>query len=567
MLNNFSIKARLVAVLAILSAFMTVVGLAGIISLSNTNAALKTVYEDRLVALGDLQEVIRYINRNQIALAGADNEDPARLPDTVAAVEANLASASKAWARFASTNLTPEEKVLAERFAAARAIFLDEGLKPALAAARAGDVARINALLKGRMEDTFPPVRDSMNKLIQIQLDVGKSAFETSQEHYGSFRLLTIGLLCAGLGLAAGIGWWLVRSITVPLNRAVQLAQAVAAGDLTQDIDVRSNDETGKLLAALREMNTSLAGIVSGVRTATDSIATASSEIASGNMDLSARTEQQAGSLEETASSMEELTSTVRQNADNARQANQLASSASEVAQRGGAVVSQVVDKMGAINESAYKIVEIITVIDGIAFQTNILALNAAVEAARAGEQGRGFAVVASEVRNLAQRAAGAAKEIKQLIDNSVAQVEEGSRLADQAGSTMQEVVSSVQRVSDIIGEISTASDEQSAGIQQVNETVVQMDNMTQQNAALVEQAAAAAGALQDQAASLAQAVSVFRLAAAHGSGNGAMAAATTPPRRSAVVTHLQPRGKVAAKAVKPVRADRLAAVGDWEEF
>ncbi len=567
MLNNLSIKARLVAVLAILSAFMTVIGLAGITSLSGTNASLKSVYEDRLVALQNLQEVIRYINRNQIALGGADNLDPSKLPEMVATIEANAAAATKSWERFAITKLTPEEKVLTDRFTAARAVFLKEGMQPALEAARAGDVARINALLKGRMEETFLPVRDSMNRLIEIQMEVGKSEYEASQASYSSFRLLTIGLLFAGLALAAGIGWWLVRSITAPLNRAVHLAQAVAAGDLTQDIDVRSNDETGKLLAALRDMNGSLAGIVSNVRTATDSITNASSEIASGNLDLSARTEQQASSLEETASSMEELTSTVRQNADNARQANQLASSASEVAQRGGAVVSQVVDKMSAINESAYKIVEIISVIDGIAFQTNILALNAAVEAARAGEQGRGFAVVASEVRNLAQRAAGAAKEIKQLIDNSVAQVEEGSRLADQAGSTMQEVVNSVQRVSDIIGEISTASDEQSAGIQQINATVVQMDNMTQQNAALVEQAAAAAGALQDQAASLAQAVSVFRLAGGQHSVNAVKTEAApgaARPQRSAVVMRLQPRSKPATKAAAPARQ---AAVGDWEEF
>jgi len=328
----------------------------------------------------------------------------------------------------------------------------------------------------------------------------------------------------------------------------VRIAENVAAGDLTQLIEVSSQDEIGKLLAALRDMNHSLGSIVGNVRESTDAIGTASAEIASGNLDLSSRTEQQAGSLEETASSMEELTSTVRQNADNARQASQLASGASEVALRGGAVVAQVVDKMGAINESAYKIVEIIGVIDGIAFQTNILALNAAVEAARAGEQGRGFAVVASEVRTLAQRAASAAKEIKVLIDTSVAEVEEGSRLADQAGATMQEVVDSVQRVRGIIGKISTASQEQSAGIEQINEAVVQMDNVTPQNAALVAQAAAAAGALQEQAAALSHAVSVFRTAAP--------SALPQRPALKAVVTRLQPR----SSAPRPSQAPRRRA-------
>ncbi|WP_426163925.1 methyl-accepting chemotaxis protein [Pseudoduganella sp. R-31] len=562
MLNNLTIKARLVAVLAILSVMMTVIGIAGIASLANTNASLQTVYEDRLVALGQLQEVIRTINRNQLAMSDALTVGPAALPEMVKTVEEGLAKTDSTWKAYAATKMTDEEKSLAERFAAAHASFLQEGMNPALEAGRAGDMEKMKAQMHGRMKESFLPVRDLINHLVQLQMDVGKQVYESSQASYASFRLVVIGMLAGGLALATGIGWWLVRSITAPLGRAVRIAESVAAGDLTQQIDVTSQDETGKLLAALREMNNSLVGIVGNVRSATDSISTASSEIATGNMDLSARTEQQAGSLEETASSMEELTSTVRQNADNARQANQLAGNASEVARRGGAVVAQVVDKMSAINESAYKIVEIISVIDGIAFQTNILALNAAVEAARAGEQGRGFAVVASEVRNLAQRAGNAAKEIKQLIDNSVAQVEEGSRLVDQAGATMGEVVNSVQQVTDIIGEISAASGEQSSGLQQINAAVVQMDSATQQNAALVEQAAAAAGALQEQAASLSQAVSVFRLAA---SVQEAM-----PARRSAVVTQLKPRAAALPAAPAKLKRGAVAANGTadgWEEF
>ncbi|SIR05774.1 methyl-accepting chemotaxis protein [Janthinobacterium sp. TND4EL3] len=312
--------------------------------------------------------------------------------------------------------------------------------------------------------------------------------------------------------LAAVLAILLTRNITVPLGEAVALAQRVAQGDLGSRIVVRSRDETGELMAALRDMNASLVRIVGEVRGGTETIATASGQIAAGNMDLSSRTEQQASSLEETASSMEELTAAVKQNADNALAARSLAASASAVAVRGGAVVAEVVQTMGSINDSSRKIADIIGVIDGIAFQTNILALNAAVEAARAGEQGRGFAVVATEVRNLAQRSSQAAREIKGLIDDSVDKVGAGSKLVDQAGATMQDVVGSVQRLSAIIGDITDASEEQRVGIEQVNEAISQMDQVTQQNAALVEQAAAAANAMQDQAAQLSQAVQVFRL-------------------------------------------------------
>ena len=327
-------------------------------------------------------------------------------------------------------------------------------------------------------------------------------------------QLELITLVISALAIAAGalFAWLITRTIAGPLHEAVSVAERVAGGDLTSRIEASGRDEITRLYAALRQMNDSLATMVGDVRNGTDSIGTASREIAAGNLDLSGRTEQQASSLEETASSMEELTATVRQNADNAQQANVLAESASGVARRGGEVVAQVVATMGSINASSKKIVDIISVIDGIAFQTNILALNAAVEAARAGEQGRGFAVVASEVRSLAQRSATAAKEIKALIDDSVANVGVGSTLVAEAGDTMNEIVSSVHRVTQIIAEIRSASAEQSAGIEEVNQAISQMDQTTQQNAALVEQAAASAESLQDQAASLAQLVSVFKL-------------------------------------------------------
>ena len=305
---------------------------------------------------------------------------------------------------------------------------------------------------------------------------------------------------------------WLVRSITRPLNEAVNIARVVASGDLSSDITVRGTDEIGTLLSSLKNMHDNLADIVAKVRAGTDAIADASAEIAQGNLDLSARTEAQAGSLEETASAMEELTSTVKQNGEHAGAASKLADVASVVAVRGGETVANVISTMGSINDSSRKIVDIIGVIDGIAFQTNILALNAAVEAARAGEQGRGFAVVASEVRNLAQRSAAAAKEIKTLIGNSVEQVDAGSRQVEQAGATMDDVVASVKRVNAIIADIAVASGEQNVGLDQINDAIAQMDAVTQQNAALVEQAAAAAESMREHAATLKEAVSVFKI-------------------------------------------------------
>jgi methyl-accepting chemotaxis protein-1 (serine sensor receptor) len=364
------------------------------------------------------------------------------------------------------------------------------------------------------MVSRFEPVRASVNALLRMQKDGARERYEHGQRVYTAVRAICLGGLGFGLVLAGVLGALLVRGIVRPLEEAVQVAAAVAGGDLTRRIEVRSRDETGRLMQALKDMNDALARIVSQVRGGTDGIATASGQIAAGNLDLSARTERQAGSLEETAASIEELTSTVRQNAENARQANALALSASEVAQEGGAVVARVVRTMGAINQSSARIADIIGVIDSIAFQTNILALNAAVEAARAGEQGRGFAVVASEVRGLAQRSAAAAREIKALIDDSVQEVRHGSELVDQAGSTMATIVQGVARVTAIMGEITTASLEQAAGIEQVNLAVGQMDQVTQQNAALVEQASAAAQALREEADALARTVGAFRLAA-----------------------------------------------------
>ncbi|BEP47038.1 MULTISPECIES: methyl-accepting chemotaxis protein [Variovorax] len=402
-----------------------------------------------------------------------------------------------------------------------------------------------------------------------LQEVAGSGVAPELARHIASTRNLMAGFGLAALLAGVGCSVWLARSIMQPLGEAIFIAETVASGDLSKEFETERGGDFGRLLRGMGEMEDTLTDVVTRIKASTDSIVVASGQIAAGNQELSSRTEEQASSLEQTAASMEELTSTVKQNADNARQANQLALSASEVAVKGGSVVGQVVDTMASINASSRKIVDIIGVIDGIAFQTNILALNAAVEAARAGEQGRGFAVVASEVRSLAQRSAAAAKEIKGLIDDSVGKVDVGSALVGEAGKTMEEIVSGVKRVTDIIGEITAASHEQAQGIEQVNQAIAQMDQVTQQNAALVEEAAAAAQSLQEQADSLSQVVATFKL------DDDEEEPAAAPPRPAPVQARVeqpvQParRALAAAPPRKPVAAiaGSSAASGDWETF
>ncbi|MDP3670539.1 MAG: methyl-accepting chemotaxis protein [Telluria sp.] len=414
------------------------------------------------------------------------------------------------------------------------------------------------------LDANFIPVANRYQALVTEFLEMQRAFLDNEAakvvdvERSSRNQMIGFAVLLIVFGIACA--WWLTSGITGPLKAAVAAARRVADSDLSGDIVVASKDETGELLQSLKDMNGNLLRIVAEVRSGTDMIATASTEIAAGNQDLSSRTEEQASSLEETASSMEQLTSTVNQNADNARQANQLAVTASEVAVKGGSVVGQVVETMASINASSKKIVDIIAVIDGIAFQTNILALNAAVEAARAGEQGRGFAVVASEVRALAQRSAAAAKEIKGLIDDSVGKVNTGSKLVADAGQTMEEIVGSIKHVSDIVAEIMAASHEQSAGIEQINQAIGQMDQVTQQNAALVEEAAAASEAMQEQAGKLLQVVSVFKLDDAHAAS---LAAAARPPRKAAAAS----RAVIPAPQPKRLARTAPAAEDGWEQF
>ena len=566
MLKNLTIKTRLAFVIGLLCLTSLAVGLVGLRNLGMTNDALKTVYNDRLVAMGQLGEVLTLIQQNQNTLSKAASSQPDQLAPVIDDVEQRIQSVTAKWGEYMATYLTPEEKVLAEKFADSRKKFVEEGLKPSLAALRAKDMPAAVALVHGALGQTFIPVRENVRALIKLQLNVAKSEYDAAIARFETAKMIAIGLIAFGLVCGVAIGIWLVSGITRSLSEALRVANSVAAGNLTEQIKIESNDEIGQLLQALQKMNAGLVEIVSEVRSGTDMIATASGQIAAGNLDLSSRTEEQASSLEETASSMEELTSTVKQNADNARQANSLAETASLVASRGGEVIGQVVQTMGDINTSARKIVDIIGVIDGIAFQTNILALNAAVEAARAGEQGRGFAVVATEVRNLAQRSAAAAKEVKLLIGDSVERVDAGSKLVNEAGATMHDIVDSVRRVTDIMGEITAASQEQTSGIDQINQAISQMDQVTQQNAALVEEASAASEAMQDQAAKLAEVVSVFKLDSSR-VASVRSAPAPLPQQRAVVVTK---------RVAKPAQPSRIAAAkvsvaagaaSDWEEF
>ena len=566
MMKNSTIKSRLTLVIGFLSLLLVGIGSIGLASLKSTNGALKSLYEDRVLPTGRLTLVAKYMDATRIGVAESMYSSMSTIAAEMDQIDKRVQEENAILDSYLASKLSPEERQLANQFSESRKKYYAEGLRPTLAALRILDVDKATDLMKGPMRRNYLQVQAGIDALYQYQSKTAKSEYEKGQALYELVRNVSIAAMIAGICFASFMGIWLARAIVRPLADAVRVAGRIATGDLSQKIDVWTTNEVGNLFRSLKDMNESLARTVGQVRASSETIGVATREIATGNADLSARTESQASSLEQTASAMEELTGTVKQNADNARQANQLVVSASTVAVKGGDVVSQVVSTMGSIKESSRKIVDIIGVIDGIAFQTNILALNAAVEAARAGEQGRGFAVVAAEVRNLAQRSAGAAKEIKMLIGDSVEKVDGGSKLVDEAGHTMQEIVNSVKRVADIMSEITAASQEQSTGIEEVNRAIGQMDAMTQQNAALVEQAAAAAESMQDQANNLAHAVSLFTLGeneTASVTGQAQVAVRRAPQRKAAASSP--------AAGLAPASPKRLAPIkrpdDEWEEF
>ncbi|WP_036244396.1 methyl-accepting chemotaxis protein [Massilia sp. BSC265] len=482
--------------------------------LSRINASTDEIVNNRMPKIELAVRMLSGIDSIAIALRNAMlNEERADRAKQLETIMASRKEVDQILAELDASLKLPKTRELLERMKQQTALYV-QGQERLLKLVNDGLDEEARQFLVEELRPLLAALKKDIHEQTALQKAIAMEKAAEAQRTYDSTVRLMWGLGVLAAAFAAGVAWWITRSITGPVQRALEVANTVAAGDLTSRIDVTSRDEAGQLLQALKTMNENLARTVGTVRTGTDTITVAASEVAAGSQDLSARTEQQASSLEETASSMEELTSTVKQNADNARQANVLADAASQVAQRGGAVIGQVVGTMSEIDASAGKISDIIGVIDGIAFQTNILALNAAVEAARAGEQGRGFAVVATEVRNLAQRSAAAAKEIKTLINDSTDKVASGSKLVAEAGATMQEIVDSVRRVTDIMGEITSASQEQTAGIEQINQAVVEMDQVTQQNAALVEEAAAAAEAMKEQAARLTEAMAVFRIGA-----------------------------------------------------
>ena len=550
-IRNLRIGARLSLGFGLVLALMALMILIGVVRLQDIGNATHTMVERDLVRERIASEWIGIIESNGARSAAVVKSNDPAVQDYFKKQMAAYSQRASAIQKQLEDSVTglDDRKVL-DAMLAQRKVFNDIR-NDVFKMKEAGNDEMANTAYDSKMAPATQAYSDSIRALVKFEQGVIDGAAASIDGSFRSGRSLLLALGAAALLMGVIAAWLMARSVTVPLDHAVEAARAVASGDLSRNIAIDSSDEIGQLQRALKEMNQSLLNTVREVRTGADTIATASAEIASGNLDLSSRTEEQASSLEETASAVEQLSSTVHQTADNARQASTLAQSASTVAQDGGAVVRQVIATMGEIHVASNRIVDIIGVIDGIAFQTNILALNAAVEAARAGEQGRGFAVVATEVRSLAQRSAAAAKEIKTLIGDSVGKVDEGTQLVEKAGKTMGQVVEGVQRVTDIVAEISSAAQEQSTGIAEVNHAITQMDQVTQQNAALVEEAAAAANALQDQSARLAELVSTFKLDE------------TTQRNVRHAVARVQAAVRpAAARLAKPARQD-----SEWETF
>ncbi|WP_241291043.1 methyl-accepting chemotaxis protein [Burkholderia stabilis] len=587
--RNLTIRARIGLTMAFLAVLLGVTGVLGLYGMARSNDSTREIFTNQMPSAVDVGVSEIFAARERLAL------DRAALlsgtPDAAAAIQRSRemrAQSDAWWQKYLALPRGPEEDRLAQDVATKRQA-LQRGCDAFASILAADQRDRIGDGAK-QLQALYNDLSVSSEALRNFQFTDGQAGFDRAESVYDMLRVLSIVVLAAGFG-AALLSWLtLSRAIGRPIADALAHFDAIAAGDLRRPIVVQRRDEMGQLLDGLAKMQRGLVDTVRTVRGGSESIATAARQIAAGNIDLSSRTEEQAAALQETASSMEQLTGTVKQNADNARQASSLAANASEIANKGNTVVGQVVGTMGEINDSSAKIADIIAIIEGIAFQTNILALNAAVEAARAGEEGRGFAVVAGEVRSLAQRSSTAAKEIKALIDASVERIRSGSTLVDEAGRTMSDVIGAVQRVTDIMGEIAAASEEQSGGIDQVARAVAQMDEVTQQNAALVEEAAAAAQSLDEQAARLRETAAVFQLdedaaragavtpvSARHAPRVSSAAVAVpvqaaarddrdAPPKRTAAA--MPARKPVAASAVPaPTPAAATAGADDWETF
>jgi methyl-accepting chemotaxis protein len=508
---NMSIRSRLFATLAVLSGVLVLVGFTGFTGTRTANEGVRTMFEGRLLPGAWMHEVLKLHRKSLEAVElAAIKQDAGSAREAAAIVAANSKQIGAIWARVAARGASEKEQAVMDRFGE-RSSMLLASMDSAVAALHTNRLADVERLLLESGRPKYEELNEIGDEVQAAQIEAAEHDWKASQAEFKTQLAFILAASAAGMLIAAVLGLALVRSIVSALNAAVGVADRIAKGQLDNHIESSRGDELGQLLVSLRTMDGKLVEIVNNVRHTADSVGGAARELSQGNDDLSSRTQEQASALEETASSMEEMTATVKQNADNARQANQLAAGAREQAERGGQVVHRAIDAMGEINTSSRKIADIIGVIDEIAFQTNLLALNAAVEAARAGEQGRGFAVVATEVRNLAQRSASAAKEIKDLINDSVNKVQAGSELVDESGKTLAEIMESVKKVTDIVAEIAAASEEQSAGIEQVNNAVAQMDGVTQQNAALVEEASAASKAMQQQADKLVQQISYFK--------------------------------------------------------
>jgi methyl-accepting chemotaxis protein-1 (serine sensor receptor) len=566
--KGITIKARIGLTMAFLAALLVAIGLLGLFGLSRSNESMRDMYTNQMPSAVDIGNAEIYAARERLALdRAAFMIGTPEAASTLERARSMRTLSDEWWKRYLSLPRGSEEDRLAQE-ASGKRDALHQVMESFYATVSANDQPKILDGAK-RLQAAYNELSTADDTLRKYQFEQAKDGFDSAQSSFSTFRVISIIGLAAGV-LAALFSYFTLRSaIARPLSEALGHFDAIASGDLRRPVVPTSRDEMGQLIDGIGKMQRSLTETVRSVRSGSESIATATRQIAAGNIDLSSRTEEQAG--------------TVKQNADNARQASALAANASDIANKGSSVVSQVVGTMGDINQSSAKIADIIAIIEGIAFQTNILALNAAVEAARAGEEGRGFAVVAGEVRSLAQRSSAAAKEIKELIDTSVERVQAGSALVDEAGRTMTEIISAVQRVTDIMGEIAAASEEQSSGIDQVARAVTQMDEVTQQNAALVEEAAAAASSLEEQAAKLRTTVSVFQVDDAGGAFAATPAkrpvrhaAPVSTPRRiapSMPAVSPAPAAPVASPASAPARAaaapQKAAATSDadWETF